>query len=125
MSQYVIYQGKYFTIEWYYDSKGKSQAKDYFDTLPFERKKKFDYLIRRMGDGGKIQDEEKFRSEDDQIYAFKPQDRFLCFFIKGAKIIVTNAFEKKTQKLLPREKERALKLKQDYVKRVSEGSCYD
>lgn len=123
--QYVIYQGACFTVEWYYDSRGKSQAKDYFDALPFERKKKFDYLIRRMGDSGKIQDEEKFRSEEDQIYAFKPKpDRFLCFFIKGAKIIVTNAFEKKTQKLPPREKERALRLKQDYIKRVSEGSYY-
>lgn len=79
-----------------------------------------------MGDAGKIQDEEKFRNEDDQIYAFKPKpDRFLCFFIKGSKIIVTNAFEKKAAKLPPREKEKALKYKQDYINRVNEGSYYD
>ena len=125
MSCYVVYQGIQFTIEWYYDSQGKSPAYDYFIELSFERKKKLDYLIRRMGDGGKIQDEEKFRHEGDQIYAFKPQpDRFLCFFIKGSKIIVTNAFEKKTNKLPLREKEKALKYKQDYIKRVTRGVYY-
>ena len=125
LQQYIIYQGAKFTIEWYCDCKGKSSARDYFDTLLFERKKKFDYLMRRMGDGGKIQDEEKFRHEGDQIYAFKPKpDRFLCFFIKGAKIIVTNAFEKKADKLPPQEKEKALRCKQDYIQRVKGGTYY-
>ncbi len=126
MLRCIIYQGVHFTIEWYCDEQGRSPARDYFDELSFDRKKKFDYLIRRMGDSGKIQDEEKFRYEGDQIYAFKPKpDRFLCFFIKGSKIIVTSAFEKKVSKLPPREKEKALKCKQDYVKRVGKGSYYD
>lgn len=125
MKTYIIYQGARFTIEWYYDCNGKSQARDYFDELPFERKKKLDYLIRRIGDSGKIQDEEKFRYEGNQIYAFKPKpDRFLCFFIKGSKIIVTNAFEKKTDKLSSQEKEKALRYKQGYTQRVNEGTYY-
>ena len=125
MQSFIIYQGVKFTLEWYYDRNGKSSAYDYFNELSFERKKKFDYLIRRMGDSGKIQDEEKFRYEGDQIYAFKPQpDRFLCFFIRGSKIIVTNAFEKKADKLPPREKEKALKYKQDYIQRVNGGAYY-
>lgn len=126
MKQYMAYRGSTFTIEWYFDDRGKSVAYEYFSELSFERKKKFDYLIRRMADAGKIQDETKFRYEGDQIYAFKPvPDRFLCFFFKGAKIIITNAFEKKTDKLPPTEKTRALKCKEDYTKRVAKGSYYD
>ena len=79
-----------------------------------------------MGDQGKIFDETKFRNEGDQIFAFKPQpDRYLCFFFKGKKIIVTNAFIKKVQKLPLNEKERALKAYQSYEKRVKEGVYYE
>jgi len=79
-----------------------------------------------MGDSGKLQNEQKFRNEGDQIYAFKPSpDRFLCFFFTGSKIIVTNAFEKKTDKLPIKEKERALKYKADYIKRVKGDIYYE
>jgi hypothetical protein len=48
-----------------------------------------------MGDLGKIFDITKFRNEGDQIFAFKPQpDRYLCFFVVGKKILITNGFEK-------------------------------
>ena len=63
-----------------------------------------------MGDFGVIHDTTKFRNEGDSIYAFKPQpDRYLCFFFSGKKIIVTNAYRKKSDKLPKREKEIALK----------------
>lgn len=59
-----------------------------------------------MGEQGKFFDKTKFNYEGDGIYAFKPQpDRYLCFFFKGKKIVVTNAFCKKTQKLPMNEKE--------------------
>jgi len=29
--EYIIYKGKYFSVEWYYSEKGDSQAKDYYD----------------------------------------------------------------------------------------------
>lgn len=79
-----------------------------------------------MGDIGRIHNIQKFRHEGDKIYAFKPlPDRFLCFFFAGAKIIITNAFEKKQDKLPPREKERALKYKEDYTDRVKGGTYYE
>jgi len=60
------------------------------------------------------------------VYAFKPQpDRYLCFFFKGKKIIITNAFIKKTDKLPLREKERALAVIEDYEKRVKNGTYYE
>src|SRR3990167_1031749 len=79
-----------------------------------------------MGNIGVIKNETKFRNEGDKIYAFKPQPhRFLCFFFTGQKIIVTNAFHKKTDKLPPKEKERALKSKENYESRISSGDYYE
>lgn len=78
-----------------------------------------------MGDVGELLDRTKFNYEGDQIYAFKPHaERFLCFFMQGRKIIITNAFRKKQQKLPQKEKDIALKRKTDYEKRNKEGHYY-
>jgi phage-related protein len=75
-------------------------------------------LAKRMGDAGKIMDRTKFVDEGDGIYAFKPQpDRYLSFFMEDKKIIVTNAFMKKTQKLPVKEKELAMRYRKDYIER--------
>jgi phage-related protein len=78
-----------------------------------------------MGDVGKIFNRQKFNSEGDGIYAFKPQpDRFLCFFFTGKRIIVTNGFRKKSQKLPTREKEKAQRAYREYTGRVKSGDYY-
>jgi phage-related protein len=126
MKEYVAYRGIEFTIEWYYDTSGKSQALEYFMKQPESKKRKTLNLFRLMGDHGKIFDKTKFRYEEDKIYAFKPQpDRYLCFFYQGKKIIVTNAFVKKTDKLPKEEKEQALKAYRNYENRVKENSYYE
>src|SRR5438105_15852905 len=107
--EYVAYDGAQFTIEWYYSSKGESQARQYYLERDDSDRIKVLKLFKMMGDIGKISDQTKFRNEGDKIYAFKPQPhRFLSFFVEGKKIIVTNAFWKKKDKLPPGEKERAL-----------------
>jgi phage-related protein len=126
MTQRVAYEGSEFTIEWYYDEKGHSQALEYYTRQPQEKQRKLINLFRLLGDFGKIHDKTKFRNEEDGIYAFKPQpDRYLCFFFKGKKIVVTNAFLKKTDKLPKTEKERALKALHSYEKRVKGGRYYE
>ena len=78
-----------------------------------------------MADFGKIFDKTKFRNEGGQIYAFKPQpDRFLCFFYIGKKRIITNAFEKKTNKLPLQENQKSLQYKQNYERRIANGEYY-
>jgi len=126
MKEYIAFQGSEFTIEWYFDSKGHSQALEYFCELPMSRKRKLLNLLRLMGDHGKIFDEIKFRHEGDGIYAFKPRpDRYLCFFFKGKKIVITNAFMKKSQKLPETEKQRACKAQENYELRCKEGIYYE
>jgi DNA-dependent RNA polymerase auxiliary subunit epsilon len=126
MKNYIAWEGEKFTIEWYFNSKDESPAKEYFESLSIARKKKLTSLFIIMASRGKIFNEEKFTFEGDQVFAFKPTpDRFLCFFFTGSKIIVTNAYEKKTKKMPPREKTKALKYKDDYLNRVAGGEYYD
>ena len=117
----VIYEGLFFQIEWYFDSKGNSQPFDYFQECDLTQKRKFLMLCQRMGDFVKIMDCTKFRNEGDEIFAFKPQpDRYLCFFRKGKKIIVTNTYRKSGDKLPKSQKDLAIKNRTDYLLRNSE-----
>ncbi len=47
------------------------------------------------------------------------------FFMQEGKIIITNGFRKKQQKLPPGEKERALACNKNYQKRMKEGTYYE
>lgn len=123
---YIAWDGELYTIEWYYNTNNKSPAKEYFEDLSVKSKDNLFKLFIKIAAHGSIFDKRKFNFEGDKIFAFKPQpDRFLCFFFEGSKIIVTNAFEKKQDKLPLREKEKALKYKEDYTKRVRGGTYYD
>jgi phage-related protein len=124
--EFIAFEGEKFTIEWYFDSKGKSISLKYLESLDDEEQVKLFELMKLMGNTGIINNKTKFRNEGDKLYAFKPQPhRFLCFFFEGQKIIVTNGFHKKTDKLPKNEKERALKIKSDYETRVKRGHYYE
>jgi phage-related protein len=120
---WLIYSGSAFSLEWYYDNNGKSVAKEYYIEATEDLQRKFLVLVKRMGDFGKIFDKTKFRHEGNGIYAFKPQpDRFLSFFTDEKKIIVTNGFKKKSDKLPKNEKELAKKYRQNYFERKTGGN---
>lgn len=124
--EYIVYEGAEFTVEWYYDVNGKSQALGYYKKLSAQERMKALQLFKRMGDAGEIKDTTKFNYEGDNLYAFKPKpDRYMCFFFTGKKIIITNAFRKKQQKLPQNEKKRAEKHKHDYEVRIKAGKYYD
>ena len=124
--EYVAYQGQAYQIEWYYDTKGESQALEYYQALPSADRRKVLRLFQLMGEIGQIRDKTKFRNEGDKVYAFKPQPhRFLCFFLEGKKIIISNAFVKKQQKLPKNEKDRALRMMMNYQQRVKKDIYYE
>ena len=124
--EYIAYLGKKFVIEWYYDANGRSQALEYADTLEKTELKKLAAILMVMGDIGQLRNEEKFRYEGDKIYAFKPKPhRFLSFFYAGNKIVITNAFVKKQDKMPAREKEKALACMKDYEQRNKKGRYYE
>ena len=126
MKKFIAHKGEKYTIEWYFDARGRSSALEYFQDLPLRRKKKLIHLLYVLGVIGKIFNKEKFRYEGDQVYVIKPSpDRFLCFFYDGAKIIITNAYVKKIAKMPIKEKKKALKSKADYMKRYKGGTYYE
>ena len=121
----IAYEGEKFSIEWYFDLNSKSDALEYFNELPLEFQVKTLALFKRFSDFGEIKDKTKFNFEGDGIFAFKPiPHQFLCFFVNGKKVIITNAFIKKSDKLPKSEKERALKRKEDYETRTKKKQYY-
>src|SRR5207245_6996577 len=125
LREIVAYEGRKFTIEWYYDDRSYSQALEYAEALDEADRKKLAALLMVVGDIGQLRNKQKFRYEGDKIYAFKPKPhRFLAFFFAGGKVIITNAFAKKSDKVPPGQKDRALKCMKDYQQRVKRGQYY-
>ena len=125
--EYILYQGEKFQVEFYYNEKGELSAKEYFDAADRQVKIKLLALAKYMAEYGRLFDETKFRIVDKQekIFEFKPlAERFFNFFYEGKKIIITNAYRKKGQKVDKRELARAIVWKKDYDLRVKGGIYY-
>ncbi len=125
---YIFFRGKKYQVEFYCDEKGRMPAKEYFDKADKSGKYKLIALVEYLTDEGKLYDKTKYRIVDDaeKIFEFKPKhDRFFNFFYKGGKIILTNAYRKKTQKVDKKELRKAIKMKQDYEKREKGGIYYE
>ena len=125
--EYVFYQGESFQVEFYFTEAGKFPAKEHLEETSLQVKLKLAALVKYMGEIGQIFDKGKFRLVDprNKIYEFKPlNDRFFNFFVKGQKLIITNGYSKKTQKVDRKELERAKNMKKDYMRRVEGGGYY-
>jgi len=101
----IIYIGSVFTVEWYYDERGKSPGQKFYLKSTEEQRRKIYDLITKIADDGNFLPKTQFRYEGGGIYAFKPiPDRYLSFFTDNKKIIVTNGFVKKQDKFPAKEK---------------------
>lgn len=126
--EYIFYQGEKFQIEFYFTENGKLPAKEYLQEVSPEGEQKLFALVRYMAEAGKIFDVTKFRIVDprEKLYEFKPlQYRFFNFFYAGGKIIITNGYMKKSQKVDKKELKKAITIRKDYERRVREGSYYE
>lgn len=128
--EYIFYKGSKFQIEFYYNEVGKLPAKEYMEgsKSSLDLKLKFAALVKYIAEYGKIYDITKFRIVDkkEKIYEFKPLGhRFFNFFYKGRKIIITNAYMKKSQKVDRKELKKAINMKKDYTHRTKGGTYYE
>ncbi len=122
---YEVVRGDKLTIEWYIDENGKGQAKKYFNNLSHLRRRKLFSQLDKLAKEGELFNKEKFRSEGDKLFVIKAGiDRIFCFFTKDSKLILTNAYEKKKNKMPLREKKKALIAKKTYEKKDKEGTYY-
>ncbi|MFH1454662.1 MAG: type II toxin-antitoxin system RelE/ParE family toxin [Armatimonadota bacterium] len=126
--EYIFYQGEKFQAEFYFTSAGNIPAKEYLEEADVNARVKLAALVKYIAEQGKIFDVTKFRIVDpkEKIYEFKPlQYRFFNFFYEGKKIIITNGYTKKSQKVSKKDLKIARVIKKDYVCRVREGKYYE
>jgi phage-related protein len=89
---------------------------------------KLSALVKYIADHGRLFDITKFRKVDsrDNLFEFKPVNhRFFSFFYKGKKIIITNAYIKKSQKVSKGDLEKARNMKKTYFDRIKGGTYYE
>lgn len=125
---YVLYQGERFQVEFYFTDRGELPAKEYFDSSDSQIQIKLLALVKYIAEEGRLFDETKFRLVDrkEKIYEFKPMaERFFNFFYEGKKIIITNAYRKKRQKLDQQALVKAINIKKDYEFRVKGATYYE
>ena len=106
----------------YKTSSGHSPVEEFIDSLNVKEAKKVSWTLRLVRDLEKVPEEylKKLKSADD-IWEIRVQFgnnifRFLGFY-ESNKIILTNAFSKKTQKTPEKEVELAKQRKKEYYER--------
>jgi len=79
----IAYRGRHFTIEWYVDESGHSQARDFAESLDDREQRKLVMLLTALGDLGQIRNKEKFRYEGDKICFQAPTAPLFGFLFSG------------------------------------------
>lgn len=124
---FVLYEGVFFRIEFYFDDRGRMISKEYFDKVEYLIKVKLLALVKYIAENGKLFDQDKFRivNKEYKIYEFKVlKERFFSFFYKDNKIILTNAYYKKDQKVSRKDLLIAINMKRNYEYRLLKGEYY-
>ena len=129
----LIYKGRYFAAEWYCTADGSFPAFEYYNSLADVDQDRFDDMIRYLCETkhGNLLPKTLYRIEDHEhkIYALKPRDeRFFNFMTVGNKVIITNAYHKHSQQMTKMDMEclkTAVRYKQDYLRRIKEGTYYE
>jgi len=126
--EYIFYQGEKFQAEFYFTETGEMPAKEYLEKESLGVQLKLATLVKYIAEHGKFFNKTKFRIVDskERIFEFKPAEhRFFSFFYEGSKIIITNAYRKKAQKVSKRDLEKAKNIKITYTDRLKEGVYYE
>ncbi len=126
--EYIFYQGEKFQVEFYFTEIGEMPAKEYLEKESLGVQVKLAALVKYIADHGRLFNKTKFRKVDskENIFEFKPMEhRFFSFFYKGEKIIITNAYMKKSQKVSKRDLEKAKNMKKTYAARLKGGNYYE
>jgi len=117
----LAYDGSVFKIEFYVIPSGRALTEEWLNSLSPDYQKKFAVLFVRLGDHGKIWNEQKFKHLEGskQLFEFKADSgRILCFFFHGKRVILTHGFFKKGAKTPKGEIEKAHLIKEDFERRI-------
>jgi phage-related protein len=118
----IVARGNVFAIEAFISDQGGPLALKFLESLSEREQAQLAALFQRLADTGKIWNEQKFKHLEgsDSLFEFKAnENRVLCFFFVGKRVILTHGFKKKQAKTPKREIERAENLKKEYERKVS------
>ena len=110
----IIAKGEKFTV-WEIVKNQASEFRKLVRILSVNEKRILFSKIKSIADNGPLKNEEKFRHEGDGIYTIKQnQIRVYCFFDQDKMFILTHGFIKKSQKADPKQKAKAIKIREEY-----------
>lgn len=108
----------------YVNQRGEGLAAGFIDELSDAEQKKDVSLLKEFGDRGEIRNTEKFKLEQKPIYAFKSyQVRIPCFYLPDSPkrtVVLTIGLIKKSDKLPPRELERAMQIHNEIIQSLKQ-----
>jgi len=115
----LYYSGQAADVHVYTNSRGDALAADFIESLPKGDQIKIIRLIQLFADNGDIRNPQKFRLEENPIYALKSfQVRILCFFLPKQQrktLVLTHGFVKKSYKLPKSELDKARQIRQEVL----------
>ncbi len=111
-----------FSVEFYTKDNGEKPAREFLLKLNTKMRAKMSGLIEVLEEKGNTLREPYSKAVDDGIFELRCKfgsdiTRILYFFYDGRKIILTNGFVKKTQKMPSKELDMAKKYRKDYLER--------
>jgi phage-related protein len=111
-------------VEYYVTAAGKAPAKNFIEKLPVKLKAKVFRdigLLEEFGTEIKMPHSKPLKEglHELRVQLGNDRSRVLYFFFRDQKIILTNGFIKKSQKVPTAEIEKALKFKADHERRFS------
>lgn len=101
MQTKAAYVGAHKSIELYVEPDGSCPVETFLDALSSSDRRKVDALFEKMGEHGRISNEQKFKKLEGskEIWEFKSfQIRLLCFHVPGKRLIVCRGVVKKRDK---------------------------
>lgn len=113
--------GNVFLIEALVAEQGGPLALKFLESLSEKEQAQLAALFQRLADTGKIWNEQKFKHLEgsSNIFEFKANDnRVLCFFFVGRRVILTHGFKKRQRKTPKGEIERAENLKREFERKT-------
>lgn len=117
---------KRFEVEFYETEKGVQPAREFLLLLDKKMRAKMLNVISILQDNGHELREPYSKHISEGIFELRAKvgsniTRVLYFFYFDRKIILTNGFIKKTNKIPPKEMEKAKKYRSDYIRRKEES----
>lgn len=112
-----------FTVDYYKTQNGTCPAKEFLNFLDAKMQARFFRLLYLLEQNGSELREPYSKLLTDGVFELRVQQgnniaRVLYFFMVGQKIIITNGFVKKTQKVPKKEIELAKKYRKEYLERL-------